>query len=138
MYVWVCVCVCVSLSLGLSLSLSLSLPGSVTVSVSVCIYLPLAPLALSLFSFCLGVFQVHQLYLHRRPLALPWVSIADVNINSLPNLNDISLFQRYTTHVVKSLANGVSAYVPLAHYLVEPGYEYFVAWLQVYSYVWAL
>jgi len=47
-------------------------------------------------------------------------------------------YKKYTTHVVKSLANGVSAYVPLAHYLVEPGYEYFVAWLQVYSYVWAL
>ena len=31
---------------------------------------------------------MHQLYLHRRPLALPWVSIADVNINSLPNLHD--------------------------------------------------
>lgn len=47
-------------------------------------------------------------------------------------------YKKYTSHVVKSLANGVSSYIPLAHYLVEPGYEYFVAWLQVYSYVWAL
>ena len=47
-------------------------------------------------------------------------------------------YKKYTSYVVKALTKGVSTYVPLAHYLVEPGYEYFVAWLQVYSYVWAL
>jgi hypothetical protein len=45
-------------------------------------------------------------------------------------------YEKYTSHRVKAIADGVGNRIPLVGYVVEPCYEYMVAWQKLYSYSW--